>query len=392
MPPRRQPVAAAAATSPRSARASKDKARLTIRSATGSIRKNGSTAVPKSTASRPPARPRSSSAAPSEVGGDLPEDHGSPVNRDGFRVVDIGRIVRETMSEVFASREREKNLGTIAEFNPGAMPVIPVAEGIAPPPSPFVFPPAAADPHRARERWPWVQQDMLDLISQGRFDIENLPKLHRKDDFRNAYIKRTMKGIFQPLEGGPPEIIIGTTKLQTSFNDSTMFFLAWHIYVSIRSEYKPSVAPGLAYWTERLLHFVQKNYPWPSILEYIIAYYQTYQNSTDPKAWFDPDAILVQDHLTIVQQRPPPPPASSILPSRNGSGNGSKSKYNIQKPELIAHEICVMHNRISGCIWKDKNGGKCPRRHVCSACTAPQHTALNCPGKPVGLPGGTLTK
>ena len=67
-------------------------------------------------------------------------------------------MVRETMSEVFASREREKNLvppphdGALAEFNPAAMPVIPIFEDIAPPPSPFVFPPAA-DPHHARKRW-----------------------------------------------------------------------------------------------------------------------------------------------------------------------------------------------------------------------------------------------
>jgi hypothetical protein len=193
------------------------------------------------------------------------------------------------------------------------------------------------------------------------------------------------------LEGGPPEIIIGNTKLQSSFKDSTTFFLAWHIYVSIRTEFKPALAPGLANWTERVLYFVQLNYPWPSILEYVIAYYQTYQNSTEQAAWFDPNPTLMQYHLTLVQQRPQPPPPP---PSRNGSGNGSKSKSNSQKAELVAHEICVMHNRIAGCVWKDKMGGKCPRRHVCSACTSPQHTVLSClqAGKSSGPPGTNPTK
>ena len=184
-------------------------------------------------------------------------------------------MVRDTVSEVFASREEREKEGSIA--TPGAMPVIPAVEGIAPPPSPFVFPPAA-EPHHALKRWPWVLQDTIDLIDHGRFEIDSHPKLHQSDELHNnAYLRRALKGIYQPLEGGPPEIIIGNTKLQSSVKDSAMFFLGWHIYVSIRSEFKPSMAPGLANWTERVLYFAQMNYPWSSILEYIIAYYQTYQ-------------------------------------------------------------------------------------------------------------------
>ena len=191
-----------------------------------------------------------------------------------------------------------------------------------------------------------------------------------------------MKGIYQPLEGGPPEIIIGTTKLQSSFKDPTTFFLAWHIYVSIRSEFAPTLASGLSNWTERILYFVQLNYPWTSILEYIIAYYQKYQNSTDPEAWFNLNSTLMHYHLTLVQQRPHilSAPASSS-PSRIGSNSGTKTKFNSQRSESISDEICVMFNRATGCVWKEKKGEKCPRRHVCIVCTMPQHTALTCPGK-----------
>ena len=82
------------------------------------------------------------------------------------------------------------------------------------------------------------------------FDIENLPKLHRSDELRNGYLKRSMKGIYQPLDGGPAEIVVGTSKLHFSFRDPTTFFLAWQIYVSIRAEFKPEMGTRLAYWTE----------------------------------------------------------------------------------------------------------------------------------------------
>jgi len=49
----------------------------------------------------------------------------------------------------------------------------------------------------------------------------------------------------------------------------------------------------LTHWTERLLYFVQLNYSWPAILEYIIAYYQKYQNRTDEDAWFKSNLTLL---------------------------------------------------------------------------------------------------
>ena len=376
MPARAKPAVSAA--TPRATRTSKEKARVTIKNAT----------VPKFKVPRPsdrvpaaPERIRSPISHPVVTpieSGESSSDNESPPNDRDDLMDGIERMVRDTMSEVFANRdekEKEKNFATTETARvPGRY----SDEGIDPFSLPsFVSPPVAA-PHNILSHYPWVGQDTVDLIALGKFDIENLPKLHRTDELRNSYLKRSLKGIYQPLEGGAAEIIIGTTKLQSSFKDPTTFFLAWHIYVSIRVSFKPALAAGLANWTERVLYFVQLNYPWASILEYIIAYYQKYQNSSDPDAWFEPNPTLIAYHITLSQQKVSTAPAP---PPHYGSHNGSKPKFNSQRSESIADEICLMYNRLSGCVWKDKKGGKCPRRHVCVVCTSPQHTALACPGK-----------
>jgi len=137
------------------------------------------------------------------------------------------------------------------------------------------------------------------------------------------------------------------------------------------------MGPRLAYWTERLQYFVQLNYPWSSILEYIIAYYQMYQNRSDADAWFKPDATLMAYHFTLVQQRTPAVPSGSS--SLRNLQTGLRAKPSGQRLETMATEICGMFNQASGCRWKDKDGGKCPRRHVCSICISSQHNAVTCP-------------
>jgi hypothetical protein len=54
-------------------------------------------------------------------------------------------------------------------------------------------------------------------------------------------------------------------------------------------------------WIERLQFFIQLNYQWLSILEYVNAFYQLYQNNSDSDAWFNPDPTLMAYHLTLVQ-------------------------------------------------------------------------------------------
>ena len=231
---------------------------------------------------------------------------------------DIQMMIQGSITEPFAVRDGKEKEGNFAT----SIPTAPVAEGhlagrgTIPPPS-FSLTSPLAMPQYVLSRWPWVLEDTIKTIALGNFDIDNLPKLHRSDELRNAYLKRSMKGIYQPLDGGPREIVVGTSKLHSSFRDPTMFFLAWQIHVSIRAEFKPVMGTRLAYWMGRLQYFVQLNYPWPAILEYIIAYYQTYQDRTDPDAWFKLDSTLINYHLILVQQKTTAQPAPSTPSTRN---------------------------------------------------------------------------
>jgi len=292
---------------------------------------------------------------------------------------DIQEMIQGSITEALTIQDGKETGGNFATGFPTA-PVArgcPAGTGIVPPPfSSLTSPPAM--PQHVLSRWHWVSEDTIKSISLGNFDIENLPKLHRSDALRNAYLKRSMKGIYQSLDDGPAEIVVGTSKLHSSFRDPTTFFLAWQIYVSIRTEFKSEMGTRLAYWTEELQHFIQLNYPWSDIFEYIITYYQTYQDRTDPVAWFKPDSTLINYHLTLVQQKP----TAQLAPApATRASTGLRPKPTAQKLEAMACEICMTYNRASGCTWNDVDGGKCPRRHVCGICISSQHTAVSCPSK-----------
>jgi hypothetical protein len=96
---------------------------------------------------------------------------------------------------------------------------------------------SGGQPHHILLRWPWVDVDTINHIQLGTFDIDALPKLHQSDQLRNEYVKKSVKGILQPMDGSPAEVLIGTTKLQASFKDPNTFFLAWLIYGMIRSTF-----------------------------------------------------------------------------------------------------------------------------------------------------------
>jgi hypothetical protein len=315
---------AALASASRPARVAKGKGRTTVRTAV--VPKTRAPPVSATVHTGPGhnlpsvSRPRSTELASGGESSDVDESS----NNRGTLMEDIQEMIQGSIAEALAIQDEKETGDNFATGLPTA-PVArgrPAGTGIVPPSfSSLTSPPAM--PQHVLSRWHWVSEDTIKSISLGNFDIENLPKLHRSDALRNAYLKRSMKGIYQPLDGGPAEIVVGTSKLHSSFRDPTTFFLAWQIYVSIRAEFKPEMGTRLAYWTEGLHYLVQLNYPWRDILEYIIAYYQTYQDRIDPIAWFKPDSTLINYHLTLVQQRPTAQPApapaapANVTPTRN---------------------------------------------------------------------------
>jgi hypothetical protein len=173
----------------------------------------------------------------------------------------LTQIIREAVEVILAEK------ATAASAAPGSSALMPPTmggfgsaafqSGMPPYPIPqYPVPPYPAIfssgqlPHHVLLRWPWVDADTVNLIQLGKFDIDALPKLHQSDQLRNAYVKKSVKGILQPMDGSPAEVLIGTTKLQASFKDPNTFFLAWLIYVSIRVSYHLERAPGLILWTE----------------------------------------------------------------------------------------------------------------------------------------------
>jgi hypothetical protein len=144
---------------------------------------------------------------------------------------------------------------------------------------PPIAPLSASIPRHILLRWLWVDVETVNLRQLGRFEIESLPKLHQTDESRNAYIKKSVQGFLQPLDGGPSEVLIGTTRLQASFKKSNTFYLAWDVYMSIHTAFHSDRASGLALWTSCLHFFELLNYPWSGILKYIIAYYKLNQNA-----------------------------------------------------------------------------------------------------------------
>ena len=126
----------------------------------------------------------------------------------------------------------------------------------------------------ALARWPWVDKTIIQSIADGEFDINSLPKLHREEAPRTRYTWKSTEGYCVPLDGGRPELVIGPTKMQSAFKDLATFLSAWLIYISIRSLFSPERGPVLTYWTERVVYYSQAGMSFPSILRYVIAYFQ----------------------------------------------------------------------------------------------------------------------
>jgi hypothetical protein len=220
-------------------------------------------------------------------------------------------------------------------------------------------------------QYPWVDIKLVDDIALGTFDISSLPKLHREEEFRNQHIAKSA------IEGGviqysldkskPTEVILGRSKLHRTFTHPNSFLSAWQVYVSIRTSFHPERAPSLAYWTERLLFYIQLSYPWNIILNYIVAYFQRHQNAPSQQ-FYSVDAELVSNHFSVYQQK-------SLISAANTSSKSSK----LPSGNPLAKQICLNWNRESGCTFKETTGRDCLRRHVCLICQKEGHKSAKCP-------------
>ena len=151
-------------------------------------------------------------------------------------------------------------------------------------------------------RWPWVDLSLADDIANGKFDIYDLPKLHRDEYLRNRHIAKSVDGVMHPLSGKRPHIVQAKTKLQSSFKDFQTFLAAWNVYVAIRSTFEPERGPGLVMWTERINKLASLQYEFTIIVNYIIAYFQAHQNRS-PETWFHADSELHSDHFGNAAQQ-----------------------------------------------------------------------------------------
>ena len=150
-------------------------------------------------------------------------------------------VLNDTFNQIM---DRLDEMGLQPPNGPGPVPSIP-----APTPAQGTNP--LGDPNNVLSRLYWVEKSVVQSISEGHFDIHDLPKLHREEEQRMRHSKKVTEGVHFPADGGRPELMTGRTKMHLAFKDLATFLSAWMVYVSIRSTFVPERAPPLAYWTEK---------------------------------------------------------------------------------------------------------------------------------------------
>ena len=221
-------------------------------------------------------------------------------------------------------------------------------------------------------RWHWVSQSTVENITNGSFDIYELPKLHRDQTLRDRYIQKNIEGIIQPLNGGKPQLLHARTKLQNTFNELDTLLPAWLIYASIHIAFVPQRGPGLLVWTERLVGYNRLKYHFADILDYFVAYFQKHQNSP-PEQWYQADTELHTEHLVNSTQKALAQNSNDV---RSKSPVKSSSSVDAK---TMASQVCHAFNRPTGCKGKERTGNECLRRHVCTSCDGPGHPSFSCP-------------
>ena len=127
--------------------------------------------------------------------------------------------------------------------------------------------------------WPWIDQAIVDSISNDIFNINNLSKLYHEDDSRNHHIKSMIKNnLISFNKNKQSKIIINKIKIYKIFKESNIFFVIWEVYILIHIIYTSKRTPDLILFNERIYYILLLNYSWNSILNYIIVFFRKYQD------------------------------------------------------------------------------------------------------------------
>jgi hypothetical protein len=218
-----------------------------------------------------------------------------------------------------------------------------------------------------------VDPAIVEDIANGKFNIYDLPKLHRDETYRNRYISKTVEGIVHPLSGGRPHIIQAKTKLHSSIKDLPTLMSVWPVYTAIRGTYVPQRAPGLSIFTSRLAYHSGLNYDFTVIINYLVAYFQKHQNSP-PDSWHNLDTELHAEHFGLAAQK-------ALLSNHPGKSPATLSQSTAQVLP-IQEQVCRGFNRKEGCKIKERTGQRCLRLHLCSSCRSAAHSFPTCPSAP----------
>jgi hypothetical protein len=212
--------------------------------------------------------------------------------------------------------------------------------------------------HHIPPRWPWVNNSTIESIANGKFNIYDLPKLHRLESARNGYTSLVVEGVTFSASSAYPQFRLAGTNFHSYFKTYESWSTAWNVYVAIRLSYAPEPGPGFAMFNECLAKFCQLGYEFSTVLDYAVAFFRKHQNSPS-EIWFNLDIQLYSEHFVN---------AVALKSTEACAGRSTEAASTD-----ISDQICNNWNRRKGCTFLN-----CLRRHVCRRCESADHIQLVC--------------
>jgi hypothetical protein len=209
---------------------------------------------------------------------------------------------------------------------------------------------------------PWVDASTLANVVSLTLDVAHLIKLiptkQRPKGQANAGLT---SGLHIDGKTGKTSLINeSNVQHENQFPDYPALIHALSVYSVIRDLYDmDNLGFGCAITLYiRQLAIWTKHHNWPDIICYVVAHFEKYQASQNPRTWIDVDLQLFAEHLT-----------------KDTIDVGTSSKHAAKPQKYIP--ICRNWNKEKGCTWK-----ACLNQHVCQYCHSPDHTGPLCSHKP----------